>query len=79
MRPFGTFFIPMTRSGMGETATPSSTCCFLHNPPYSKIFLNEITINDLLRMCLSDPLLNNNVAVELVVGYLCKVAQLNML
>ena len=54
----------------GRDCHYSSTCCSLHNPPYFVKHLNQTTTDDLeLRMCLNDPLLNDNIAVEVVEIY----------
>ncbi|CAI8053786.1 hypothetical protein GBAR_LOCUS29386 [Geodia barretti] len=51
----------------GEDCHSTSTCCSFHNPPYFTKTLNQKTSDDLeLRMCLSDPITHDNIAVELV-------------
>ena len=54
----------------GEVCHSSSSCCFLHNPPYFTKSLGQSTTDDLeLRMCHYDPIQNSNTAVELVELY----------
>jgi chaperonin cofactor prefoldin len=54
----------------GEDCHSTSTCCSFHNPPYFTKTLNQTTSDDLeLRMCLYDPIRDENIAVELVELY----------
>ena len=54
----------------GENCLPSSTCCSQHNPPYFTKQLPTPTTDDIeARICLYDPLQNENLAVELVELY----------
>ena len=54
----------------GRDCHSTSTCCFLHNPPYFTKTLNQTTTDDLeLRMCIHDSASDDNIAVELVELY----------
>ncbi|CAI8053785.1 hypothetical protein GBAR_LOCUS29386, partial [Geodia barretti] len=54
----------------GEDCHSTSTCCSFHNPPYFTKTLNQTTSDDFeLRMCLDDPITQDNIAVELVELY----------
>ena len=54
----------------GEDCYSTSTCCFLHNPPYFTKTLSQTTTDDLeLRMCLYSSISSDNIAVELVELY----------
>ena len=55
----------------GEDCLPSSTCCSRYNPPYFVKQLPNSTTNDIeARICLDEPLSNENIAVELVELYI---------
>ena len=54
----------------GEDCLSISTCCSQHNPPYFVKQLPNSTTNDIeARICLNEPLSNENIAVELVELY----------
>ena len=54
----------------GEDCLPSSTCCSRRNPPYFvKQLPTSTTDNIEARICLDEPLYNENIAVELVELY----------
>ena len=54
----------------GEDCLPSSTCCSQHNPPYfTKQLLTPTTDDIEARICMSDSLQSENLAVELVELY----------
>ena len=54
----------------GEDCHSSSSCCYLHNPPYFTKSLGQSTTDDLeLRMCHINSISHSNEAVELVELY----------
>ena len=54
----------------GQDCHSTSSCCSLHSPPYFTKTLNQTTTDDLeLRVCLHDPIVFDNIAVELVELY----------
>ena len=54
----------------GEDCLSSSTCCSLHNPPYFVKQLPTSTTDDIeARICVDDPILDTNIAVEQVELY----------
>ena len=55
----------------GENCLASSSCCSLHGPPTFVKELSATTTDDLeARICLSDTLTNDNIAIELVELYI---------
>ena len=54
----------------GRDCHSTNTCCSLHNPPYFTKTLSQKTTDDLeLRMCIYEPIISDNIAVELVELY----------
>ena len=63
-------FYPNDTLWDGEDCLPSSTCCSQHYPPYFIKQLPAPTYDDIeAKMCLANPIVASNIAVELVELY----------